>query len=207
MKKIAVILVCMAIFAVFCKANAASKSFDFEKKDITGWEIEGAVEASSEKAHGGKSSLKIGPKSTASFNFEKKNVPVKATFWALEAGAKLPATNEINGPRWGLKNEDEDKFCMVLTWRKYIEGYAYSSTAENRWDNAWWPKLKRRNGWVKWIFDFTNDNSPAVYCDEDEATLDPEKLPKGGFLGVYFEGVDPKAGDFYVDDIDIRYGK
>jgi len=29
-------------------------------------------------------------------------------------------------------------------------------------------------------------------------------MPKGGFLGIYLEDVDEKAGPLYVDDINIK---
>ena len=213
MRKTVVLGVCAVIFLAFINATIAEPKmkFDFEKKELgEGWEVEGDAAVSQEKAHAGKGSLKMLPKSLATFTFSDNNKFANAVFWILESGSKLTHEgNSANGPRWGIKNADDDKLCIELVWRTYCDdsGYCFVSTMESAWSSPWWTSLSRKKEWCKWEFDFTTDEGRMVNADDATVKVDMEKVFKGGMTGLYFQGMDESAGPFYVDDIDIKVKK
>jgi len=111
----------------------------------------------------------------------------------------------------GVKNADDDKFCMQMYWASYLDGnagYAYVCTSDNDGFSNWWPSINRKKEWCKWTFDFSSDDGRMVLADETTGKIDFEKVFKGGITGVFFMGGSTeKAGIVYVDDVDIKASK
>lgn len=209
MKKVMVLSLSLMVFLIFSNIvqSAPKLKEDFEKKDLgEGWEIEGDAAVSQEKAHAGKGSLKIPMKSTVSFTFAEENKSAVVTMWVLDPGTQNKP--DLRGAKWGVKNADDDKFCMELVWYSYLDGnlgYGYVCTADNAWFDNCWSNIKRNKEWCKWIFDFSSDDARMVTADEQTSLLEIERVFKGGITGIFLMGGDnEKAGDFYIDDIEIK---
>ena len=212
MKKAMVLVLSLVVFLAFSNFAIAAPKMkeDFEKKELgEGWEVEGDAVVAQDKAHAGKGSLMVAVKSTVSFTFAEENCFGVASFWVLDPGVKV--SGGMSGSRWGIKNADDDKFCLENFWAAYLDGnagYAYVCTSDNSWFSHWWPGVNRKKEWCKWTFDFTSDDGRMVTADDATAKIDFEKVFKDGFVGLFFMGAgDEKGGVIYVDDVDVKANK
>ncbi|MCZ7646260.1 MAG: hypothetical protein M5U26_13420 [Planctomycetota bacterium] len=182
---------------------------DFESEPDARWHIEGGAPVE-EQAHGGKKGLKLTEGQSAVCTFaDEEDLPVKVSMWVWDAGKKL-GKKTANGPAWGIKDGNGNKFCIRPTWRKYLDGdnqYAWFNTGENQWFSPHPAKLARKDGWSLWVFDFSDPAGGKVTRDgEAVGTLDPKFTPKGA-AALYFLGGDKEAGGVIVDDIQVEYAK
>jgi len=203
-----------AVMIGFLVSICYSESFkeDFEKGSLKGWEIEGDAKISGEQKHGGTKSLFVPKGSKAIWTVSKENKYGKVTFWLYDSKVGGKITGVVNGPRWGVTNEDGD--CLVLglvnrnsphiKWGTYF----WCSTLDNSWYTWRYPGNKFGNvkqGWHKFVFNLPDEKTLEVTMDDDAVAnipIDSAKFTKG-FTGVYFEGGKGGEEKFYFDDIEI----
>jgi len=179
---------------------------DFEKPLTGRWQLE-AAEPSTEKAHGGRMSLKV--ERTARLVFGRyDDLPVRITMWIWDAGAKFGA-GTANGPAWGVATAVGDKFALRQVWRKYLAGdrdYAWLNTGEGQWFSPHPSGVPRKPGWSLWVFDFTDPAAVTVTGDGKAVRrLTPKFTPKGA-VAVFLMG-SRQGGPLYVDDVKVEYPK
>ncbi|MBN2584011.1 MAG: hypothetical protein JXL80_13180 [Planctomycetes bacterium] len=178
---------------------------DFESKLDSRWHLEGAV-VSSEQKHGGRKSLKVDTTARLAFG-EYDDLPVRITMWVYDSGQKF-GKQSTNGPAWGIVTANGDKFCLRQCWRGYLGGdqeYAWVNTGENQWFSPHPSGVRRGNGWVECVFDFTDPAAVKVTGNGQEVRrLTPKYTPKGA-VAIYL--LNEQAGPLFVDDIKIEYPK
>jgi len=179
---------------------------DFEKPLDARWQLE-AAEPSTEKAHGGRMSLKV--ERTARLVFGRyDDLPVRITMWIHDAGATF-GTGTADGPGWGVVTGVGDKFAVRQMWRTYLagdRGYAWLNTGENQWFSPHPSGVNRKTGWSQWVFDFTGPSTVKVSGNGQAVTrLTPKFTPKGA-VAVFLMG-SRQGGPLYVDDVKVEYPK
>jgi hypothetical protein len=178
---------------------------DFESPLDKRWKLENAA-LSTEQAHGGKASLKVG--GTAQFTFgSSDDLPVTVRMWVYDAGGKFGKTVK-NGPAWGIESGAGDQFCAWMAWRAYTDGdntYAWVNSAENAWFNPHPGSAARKSGWVEWVFDFNDPKNVKITGDGKAIGALPAKFTPAGAASIYLKGGDGLP--LYVDDITVEYPK
>jgi hypothetical protein len=175
---------------------------DFEGTPDPRWEMDRA-EVSSEQAHGGRRSLKVNGQAQLVFG-NANDLPVRVTLWVWDAGGRFQSN--ANGPAWGIGTAQGDKFAVRIIWRRYMDGnkiYAWFNTGENQWFNPHNTRIPRKDGWSRWVFDFTKPDAVQVTADDRAASLDAQWTPKGA-VSVFLLG-SREGGPLYVDDITVEY--
>jgi hypothetical protein len=180
-------------------------AIDFESPLDKRWALE-QTETSTEQAHSGKQSLKVG--NTAQLKFgQYDDLPVKVSMWVYDSGDKH-GKKTMNGPGWGVAPATGDKFCVRQIWRGYLDGdtqYAWFNTGENQWFSPHPAGVKRKTGWTEWVFDFTDPKNVKVTADGKPVKNLIAKFTPAGAIALYFVHGDGEP--LYVDDITVEYPK
>ena len=173
----------------------------FEEDPGPRWELKGA-QISEQRAHGGARSLQLS--GGAAFTFGRyENLPVKITMHVYDNGNRHGKKGH-NGAAWGVQTAVGDNFVIRKVWRPYLAGdreYSWLNSGENQYFSPHHTHIRRKNGWRKWVFDFSDPESVSITCDGETVpsrALGTKYLPDGA-VGIVFLG-----GAAYVDDIVIE---
>ena len=182
--------------------------------DLSRFSLTGNVFVDASKAHTGKASLKIQPKSRAELKLSTADGAGSAEFWVYDE-MKLPKDVKARqaGPRWGLKMSTGRILSVGCFYAPYLSGERTYTVSESPDGKMWLAKVaylgesKRSAGWHRWAFTLDPDKGGSIAFDGKDVNAarpryDWNQSEFSGFSSVVFFGDDAEDGaTLWIDDL------
>lgn len=201
-------------------ASEHSARFDHPEA-LNGMQIKGSatIDTTKDRSAGKGGALRVDPAAEVVWKLRDESGLGKVEMWVFDDGS-APADPKKHGagPMWGLAQEEGPILTVGAVYAPYLSGdvsYAASDFVLGGDERPWWQVqylgLKRKPGWHKWTFSFTEEGLEIAYDDEDlnarRQVFNWDKTRLRGFTGLVLLGDKTDGGQtFWVDDVRVELG-
>lgn len=211
----------LAMLMVCRYAGAQAPAQSFESPDaLQKWQITGAVQLDSQRAHSGKRAVMLAPGARAVLNVRPTDGTGRVDLWVFDDGTS-PANPKQHaaGPMWGLVQADGHMCTIGAIYAPYLSGNTTYATAafspdkqQRPWQEVQYLGIKRTPQWYHWTFDFNPQTGLRILLDgkdlnEQHERFNWNKSRLDGFTGVVLFGdASGSNQSLWIDDVRITLG-